>query len=33
MTNRKVQSPLVGDIERQHPTVADPIGGGPGAEP
>jgi hypothetical protein len=33
MTKRKDQSPLVGDIERPHPTVADSIGGELGAEP
>ena len=32
MTKRKDQSPLVGDIERPHPTVADSIGGELGAE-
>jgi hypothetical protein len=33
MTKRKDLSPLVGDIEMPHPTVADSIGGEPGAEP
>jgi hypothetical protein len=33
MTERKDLPPLVGDIERPHPTVADSIGGGLGAEP
>jgi hypothetical protein len=33
MTERNDLSSLVGDIERPHPTVADPIGGELGAEP
>jgi hypothetical protein len=33
MTERKDFSPLVGDVERPHPTLADSIGGEPGAEP
>jgi hypothetical protein len=33
MTQRKDLSPLVGDVERPHPTVADSIGGELGAEP
>ena len=33
MTEPKDLSPLVGDIERPHPTVADSIGGELGAEP
>ena len=33
MTERKDLSPLVGDVERPHPTVADSIGGELGAEP
>jgi hypothetical protein len=33
MTERKDLSPLVGDIERVHPIVADSIGGELGAEP
>jgi hypothetical protein len=33
MIKRKDRSPLVGDIERPHPTVADSIGDELGAEP
>ena len=33
MTERKDLWPLVGDVERPHPTVADSIGGELGAEP
>lgn len=33
MIKRKDLSPLVGDIERPHPTVADSVGGTLGAEP
>jgi hypothetical protein len=33
MIKRKDRSPLVGDIERSHPTVADSIGDELGAEP
>jgi hypothetical protein len=33
MTERIDSSPLVGDIERPHPTGADSIGGELGAEP
>ena len=33
MTERKDLSPLVGDVERPHPTVADSIGGELGVEP
>jgi hypothetical protein len=33
MKQRKPNSPIVGDIERPHPTVADSVGGGLGAEP
>ena len=33
MTERNDLSPLVGDIERPHPTVADSIGSELGAEP
>jgi hypothetical protein len=33
MTKRKDPSPLVGDIETPHPTVADSAGGELGVEP
>jgi hypothetical protein len=33
MSKRKDRSPLVGDIERSHPTVADSIGDESGVEP
>ena len=33
MKKRKARSPLIADIERQHPTVAESLGGGLGAEP
>ena len=33
MTKRKDLSPLMGDVERPHPTVADSVGGELGVEP
>jgi hypothetical protein len=33
MTKRKDNSPLAGDLERSHPTVADSIGDELGGEP
>jgi hypothetical protein len=33
MIKRKDRSPLVGDVERSHPTVVDSIGDDLGAEP
>jgi hypothetical protein len=33
MIKRKDHSPLTGDVERSHPTVADPIGDELGGEP
>ena len=33
MTKRNSRSPLIGDIERPHPTVADAVGDGLGGEP
>ena len=33
MKKRKSRSPLIGDIERRHPTVADSVGDALGAEP
>lgn len=33
MINRKDRSPLAGDVERSHPTLADSIGDGLGGEP
>ena len=32
MMKRKDRSPLAGDVERSHPTVADPIGDELGGE-
>jgi hypothetical protein len=33
MKKRNPTSPIIGDIERPHPTVADSVGGGLGGEP
>jgi hypothetical protein len=33
MTQPKDHLPLIGDIERPHPTVADELGGEPGGRP
>lgn len=33
MKKRKERSPLIADIERPHPTVAEPFGDGLGADP
>jgi hypothetical protein len=33
MTTRNDQSPSMSDVEKPHPTVADPLGGESGGEP